>query len=218
MTLFFSFREPARIPVNPPNNATNTSRNVGFVLANNSLPASSIGEIRKYSAEDATAMPVATPKLTKDFRTVAASLIPTPSPKPMIGPINGEISMAPMTTAVESTFRPMLAITIENTKIQTLNPRNSMSFLMPSMVASDSARSRICKRSMTSGRRMAKMRFQGAGLVEVVMNNGGNFKKPRVTHHSGPIPKSIQIHQRINLIERSKSAAIRFQFAQHTCR
>ena len=47
MTLLFSLREPARMPVKPPNKATNTSRNVGLVRANSSLPASSIGEMRK---------------------------------------------------------------------------------------------------------------------------------------------------------------------------
>ena len=50
---------------------------------------------------------------TRDFRTVAASLIPTPKPNPMIGPMSGEINIAPITTAVESTFNPMLAITME---------------------------------------------------------------------------------------------------------
>ena len=94
-------------------------------------------------AEDNTAMPAATPRLVSDLRTVAASLMPTPSPNPMMGPMSGEINMAPMTTAVESTFRPMLAMTMENTRIHKLNPRNSMSFLMPSMVAEGSAKSRI---------------------------------------------------------------------------
>ena len=94
-------------------------------------------------AEDKTAIPAATPRLMRDLRTVPASLIPTPNPNPMMGPMSGEINMAPMTTAVESTFNPMLAMTMENTKIQRLKPRNSMSFLMPSMVDSGSAKSRI---------------------------------------------------------------------------
>ena len=94
-------------------------------------------------ADDSTAMPAATPRLVRDFRTVPASLMPTPNPNPMMGPMSGEINMAPMTTAVESTFKPMLAITMEKTRIQRLNPRNSMSFLMPSMVDSGSAKSRI---------------------------------------------------------------------------
>ena len=39
-------------------------------------------------------------------------------PIPKIGPINGEISIAPITTAVELTFKPIEATKIENTKIQ----------------------------------------------------------------------------------------------------
>ena len=38
-------------------------------------------------------------------------------PIPNIGPINGEISMAPTTTAVELTFKPIEAIIIEKTRI-----------------------------------------------------------------------------------------------------
>ncbi len=42
------------------------------------------------------------------------SLIPTDSPMPMIGPISGEISMAPMITAVELTLSPSEATNGEN--------------------------------------------------------------------------------------------------------
>ena len=85
----------------------------------------------------------------------------------MMGPIRGEINMAPITTAVESTFKPMLAMTIEKTRIHTLKPRNSMSFLIPSMVAVASARSRIFMRSIIKGRRIARTRLQGVGFVDV---------------------------------------------------
>ena len=78
-------------------------------------------------ADDSTAIPAATPRLVRDFRTVPASLMPTPT-ESHDGPHEREINMAPMTTAVESTFNPMLAITMEKTRIQRLNPRNSMSF------------------------------------------------------------------------------------------
>ena len=46
------------------------------------------------------------------------SLIPIESPTPKIGPIRGEISMAPITTAVELVFRPIEATSIEKIKIQ----------------------------------------------------------------------------------------------------
>ena len=60
---------------------------------------------------------------------------PNTKPHSMMGPINGEISIAPMITAVELTLRPMEAIKMLKTKIQRLNPRNSVSRSMPSMVA-----------------------------------------------------------------------------------
>ena len=51
-------------------------------------------------------------------------------PMPMIGPISGEISIAPMITAVEFTLRPTDAMMIENARIQALGPRNQMALLM----------------------------------------------------------------------------------------
>ena len=54
------------------------------------------------------------------------SFTPKPRPIPMIGPIRGEISIAPMMTAVEFTFRPTDAMIIENARIQTLGPRKAM--------------------------------------------------------------------------------------------
>jgi hypothetical protein len=65
----------------------------------------------------------------------------------MMGPIKGEISMAPITTAVELTLSPMEAMKIEKMRIQRVNPLNSISFLIPSMVASGFARSMIENRS-----------------------------------------------------------------------
>ena len=51
-------------------------------------------------------------------------------PVPIIGPISGEISIAPMITAVEFTLRPTDAMMIENARIQALGPRNQMALLM----------------------------------------------------------------------------------------
>ena len=45
-----------------------------------------------------------------------------PKPSPIIGPINGETSMAPMTTAVEFTFNPREQMNIAKTRIQRLVP------------------------------------------------------------------------------------------------
>ena len=50
------------------------------------------------------------------------------TPIPTIGPISGEISMAPIITAVELTFRPIDAMNIAHAKIQRLAPLNEMFF------------------------------------------------------------------------------------------
>ena len=47
-------------------------------------------------------------------------------PAPTIGIINGEISIAPIITAVEFTFKPTEAITIAQAKIHKLEPRKEM--------------------------------------------------------------------------------------------
>ena len=67
----------------------------------------------------------------------------------MMGPIKGEINMAPMMTAVELTLRPMDAMTMLKTRIHTLKPRNSVSRSMPAMVCSGSARSTMRNLSKT---------------------------------------------------------------------
>ena len=50
------------------------------------------------------------------------SLIPNPKPRPKIGPIKGEINIAPIITGIELTFRPTEAIIIAIAKIQALGP------------------------------------------------------------------------------------------------
>ena len=51
-------------------------------------------------------------------------------PSPSIGPIRGEINMAPITTGVELAFKPTDAINIEQTKIHAVVPRIEMSDLI----------------------------------------------------------------------------------------
>ena len=69
----------------------------------------------------------------------------------MMGPMSGLISIAPMTTAVELTLSPIEQMKMLNTRIQRLNPRNSTSRLIPSMVSLGSATSMILNRSMANG-------------------------------------------------------------------
>ena len=101
-------------------------------------------------------MPTAMVRFPSAFLKVLASLVPKPNPMPMMGPIKGLINIAPMTTAAELTLSPMEQMMMLNTKIHRLNPRNSMSFLMPTMVCSASARSMMRNRSMASGRSNAE--------------------------------------------------------------
>ncbi len=63
-----------------------------------------------------------TPKFLIDFFRKSISLIPSESPIPRIGPINGEISIAPITTAVELVFKPVDATRIEKIKTQAFCP------------------------------------------------------------------------------------------------
>ena len=75
-------------------------------------------------------------KFINDFLSVSISLIAIDNPIPKIGPINGEINMAPITTAVESALRPIDATKIEQTKIQAVAPLNEISAFMAVIVAS----------------------------------------------------------------------------------
>lgn len=170
ITLDFSFLEPARIPARPPKNATRTSNKVGFVRANSSLEGAEMGETKKYTAETNRPIPTATPMFFTDRVSNLKSLIPRLSPNPIIGPMSGEINMAPITTAVESTFKPIDAMKMEKMRIHRLNPRNSMSFLIPSMVATGLARSIMENRSFKKLRTGAMM---GHLLVAALRNPSG---------------------------------------------
>jgi len=57
-----------------------------------------------------------------DCLNKSKSAIPRANPIPMIGPISGEISIAPIITAVELTFKPKDAINTAKISIQRLEP------------------------------------------------------------------------------------------------
>ena len=65
-------------------------------------------------------------KFFSDFLNNSKSNIPRLNPAPKIGPINGEISMAPIITAVELTFNPTDAMMMAQAKIHKLDPRNEI--------------------------------------------------------------------------------------------
>ena len=65
---------------------------------------------------------VAIPKFFAARLSRAKSFIPVASPMPMIGPIRGDISMAPIITAVEFTFNPKEAMKMAKISTQRLAP------------------------------------------------------------------------------------------------
>ena len=74
--------------------------------------------------------------MIKDFLSVSISLIAIDIPRPSIGPINGEINMAPITTGIEFAFSPTEATKIEHIKIQAVAPLIEISCFIELMVES----------------------------------------------------------------------------------
>src|SRR5690606_26322395 len=95
---------------------------LGLVRASNSECASDIGVIKKYKVEADKPAKTANPKLVKDFRNKAKSYVAKLYPIPSMGPINGEINIAPIMTAVELTLRPTQAIRMAKINIQRFVP------------------------------------------------------------------------------------------------
>ena len=58
-----------------------------------------------------------TAKFFRASRTSTVSFVPRPMPKPRIGPITGEMSMAPMITGMELRLRPTDAMMIAHARI-----------------------------------------------------------------------------------------------------
>ena len=108
---------------------------VGEVRASSSERASTNGVMRKKMVAVATLKAVVIKKLFSERFISSKSFRPTESPTPMIGPINGEISMAPIMTAVELTFNPREAMKMAKIRIHRLAPLNSTPFRMESTVA-----------------------------------------------------------------------------------
>ena len=63
------------------------------------------------------------------------SFVPIDKPRPNIGPINGDMSMAPITTAAELMFKPTEHMIMEQIKIHTLYPLNGISFNILSLTS-----------------------------------------------------------------------------------
>ena len=109
-----------------------------------------------------------TVKFLRDLRKVSISLIAKDSPIPKMGPIKGEINMAPITTAVELAFNPIEAINMEQMRIQDVWPLKGISAIMDSLVAAASVLERISKSSernfLTLARRPYRSFFTSSPL------------------------------------------------------
>ena len=66
----------------------------------------------------------ARPMFLRPLRRRGKSWMPMPRPMPIIGPMSGEISMAPITTGVLSVFRPREATNIAKMSVSNCVPRN----------------------------------------------------------------------------------------------
>ena len=121
----------AMMSAKPPKKAIKTSLISGCVLAKSSEDSSLNGKNQKNINAVKTLSITITPKLIRDFLRVKISLIAIDIPIPKIGPIKGEISIAPITTAVEFALRPIDATKIEQIKIQAVAPLKGTSFLLP---------------------------------------------------------------------------------------
>ncbi len=136
------------IKANPPKKAIKTSRISGLVLANNSDDSSRSGNNQKNKKAVKTLNRIITPKLMSDFFSVSISLMAIDKPIPKIGPMRGEINIAPMTTAVELALRPMEATNIEHIRIQAVAPLKGISLMIASMVLSRSVSPRKSSNSI----------------------------------------------------------------------
>ena len=65
---------------------------------------------------------------------MSISLIAIDKPTPKIGPIKGEINIAPITTGIELVFSPIEATKIEQIRIQAVAPLNWILAFISSIV------------------------------------------------------------------------------------
>src|SRR5690606_10067392 len=139
---------------NPPKNAISTSRISGAVRAKSSEDSSLKGKNLKNKNAVRILSPTITKKFLTDLFNVSISLMPKAIPIPKMGPMRGEINIAPITTAVEFALSPTEAIKIEQTKIQAVWFLKGMSPFISSIVASLSVFFLISRRSSKKALRL----------------------------------------------------------------
>ena len=87
-------------------------------------------KLKKRCMQSEYSKPTITKKFKKEFFRVSISLVAMEKPSPRIGPNRGEINIAPITTGVESAFKPTDAISIEQISIQAVVPFMDISALI----------------------------------------------------------------------------------------
>ena len=137
----------AIIKAKPPKKAINTSRISGCTRPKSSEVSSLKGKNLKNKKAVNKLSTIIIAKFINERFKVSISLIAIDKPTPKIGPISGEINMAPITTAVLFAFNPIEATNIEHTKIQAVAPLKGISFFIASIVASRSVSSLKSKSS-----------------------------------------------------------------------
>ena len=103
----------------------------GLVLASSSEGFLRFSGLRMKKRVDAAILiTTITRKFSIESLTSRLSRMPRPNPKPSIGPMTGDMSIAPMMTGMELTFNPTDAMMIAQARMNTLCPLNAMFFLI----------------------------------------------------------------------------------------
>ena len=106
-----------------------------------------------------TLMSVATPKLRAERLSSSTSLMPTASPMPMMGPMRGEMSMAPMMTAGELTLSPSEAMKMAKMSTHRLAPLKLTPLLICATIWCSSSLSGMILKYTLTPLHMARSRF-----------------------------------------------------------
>jgi hypothetical protein len=153
--------------------AISTSLISGLTRASNSEDSSRRGKIQKNRNAVTTDKPTITIKFLSDRFNRSMSFVAKEKPKPKIGPISGDINMAPITTAVELAFKPIEAIKIEQINIQEVCPLKGISAMIDSLVACISVLVRMLRSSLKKLRRISYSPFAdclSSGVLFILFN------------------------------------------------
>ena len=89
-----------------------------------------------------------TRKLRRESRSRCLSCTPRLKPNPSIGPMTGDMSMAPIMTGMELTFKPTEAMIMAHAKMKTLGPLKYTFLLMDCLALSRSTKSEKFRRDL----------------------------------------------------------------------